>query len=299
MKIKAVVIVFVGFIGQCFAQQEPLFTMYWNNYSLQNPAATGLFNKHFASVSARRQWVDFPGEPQVISAVYDYRLTKINSGIGINYFNDQLGLEKNNKINLNYSYHISFKKGGVLSTGIGVGVLQKTIDYSSFVFPTLTPDPLFPNSKETDNMLNINVGAMYKTNRFLLGFSSTQVNEAKSKKLNFKNSRHYFLTSSCKIALGRSFELKPSFYLRSDLSTTQADINVISMYKERFWLGLSYRSSDAVAAMAGVDIKGKYRIGYSYDYTTSKLRNYSSGSHEIILTLMLDGKTVNAEKQSE
>lgn len=295
MMIRNALIVFFGFIGQCYAQQEPQFTMYWNNYSLQNPAATGLFNKHYASVCGRHQWLGFPGEPQTISAVYDYRLTKINSGIGINYFNDQMGFEKNNKININYSYQIRLKKGGILSAGIAVGVLQKTIDYSKFIFPSQTPDPLFPNSKVTDNMLNINLGAMYKTPRFLLGFSVTQLNEKESEKLNFKNAKHCFLTCSYDISIGQRFDLKPGIYLKSDLSATQLDINLVTRYNEMYWAGLTYRMSDAIAVMAGIDIKRKYRIGYSYDYTTSAIKNHSSGSHEVILSLMLDEKQIKSE----
>lgn len=288
MRIRNILIIFFSFTVQCFAQQEPQFTMYWNNYSLQNPAATGLFNKQFASVSGRRQWTGFPGAPQTISAVYDHKLSKINSGIGINYYNDQLGLETNNKININYSYQIQFKKGGVLSTGLSVGVLQKTIDYSEFIFSI--PDPLFPNNKVTDNMLNINLGAMYKTPRFLLGLSVTQLNESESKKMNFKNAKHIFLTCSYDISIGQNFDIKPGFYLKSDLTATQLDVNLITRYNKRYWVGLTYRMSDAIAVMAGIDIKGKYRLGYSFDYTTSSIKNYSSGSHEVVLALMLDGK---------
>ena len=275
-------------MGQCYAQQEPQFTMYWNNYSLFNPAATGLFYANYASVCGRQQWTGFPGEPKTISVVYDCKLTKINSGIGINYFIDQLGLETNNKININYSYQIQFKKGGVLSTGLAVGVLQKTIDYSKVILPT--PDTLFPNNKITDYMPNINLGVMYKTPRFLFGLGVTQLTEPVSQKLNFKNARNCFLNCSYDISIAQYWDFKPGIYIKSDLTATQLDINLIARYDKKYWVGLTYRMSDAIAVMADIDILGKYRIGYSYDYTISTIKNYSSGSHEVVLALMLNKK---------
>jgi type IX secretion system PorP/SprF family membrane protein len=278
----------------CSAQQEPQFTMYWNNYSLQNPAATGLFYKQYASVSGRNQWVGFPGNPQTISMLYDYKLTKIKSGVGINCFANQQGLEKNKNVNINYSYHIQFKRGSILSTGIAIGVLQKTIDYSHVILST--PDPLIPASTMTGNIFNINAGMMYKTQHFLLGLGVTQLNEGVAKKLSFQNTREFFATSSYTIFIAQYFSIKPSFYLKSARGgTTSLDINLLTTYDNKYWVGLTYRTSDAVAVMAGIDIKGKYRIGYSYDYTTSEMKNYSWGSHEVVLAFMFAAKPVTPE----
>ena len=54
-------------------------------------------------------------------------------------------------------------------------------------------------------------------------------------------------------------------------------------YHDFYWVGFSWRRTDAVCFMGGVDLKGKFRIGYSYDLTTSYLKAKSQGSHEIVL----------------
>jgi hypothetical protein len=48
-------------------------------------------------------------------------------------------------------------------------------------------------------------------------------------------------------------------------------------------VGASYRSGDAIVGIFEYQVDRKLRIGYSYDYTLSELKSYSSGSHEIML----------------
>ena len=49
------------------------------------------------------------------------------------------------------------------------------------------------------------------------------------------------------------------------------------------WLGVSYRTEDAIVALIELQLSKKFRLGYSYDFTTTNVKNYSSGSHEIML----------------
>ena len=63
----------------------------------------------------------------------------------------------------------------------------------------------------------------------------------------------------------------------------QADVNAAVAYKDAFWLGVSYRSGDAVSLLLEYQSNLFFRVGYSYDITFSQLRNYSHGSHEIMI----------------
>ena len=47
-----------------------------------------------------------------------------------------------------------------------------------------------------------------------------------------------------------------------------------------FWAGVSFRAGDAMTGIIGFELFNGVRIGYSYDFTTSDIGNYSSGSHE-------------------
>ena len=63
----------------------------------------------------------------------------------------------------------------------------------------------------------------------------------------------------------------------------QVDISANFLFNETFTFGLAYRWDAAVSAMAGFQINERWFIGYSYDFETTALSRYNSGSHEIYL----------------
>ena len=77
--------------------------------------------------------------------------------------------------------------------------------------------------------------------------------------------------------------LTPNVKVKTDAATTQLDLNLTYMWNNTFWLGVTYRMQDAIAPMLGIKLlKDKsLKIGYSYDYTLSKIKGYTSGTHEI------------------
>jgi hypothetical protein len=56
------------------------------------------------------------------------------------------------------------------------------------------------------------------------------------------------------------------------------------------WIGGGYRVDDGINAMLGLNISNTVNMGYSYDYTTSKLNNFSRGTHEIMIGFTLGNK---------
>ena len=61
------------------------------------------------------------------------------------------------------------------------------------------------------------------------------------------------------------------------------------------WAGVSWRPGDAIAPIVGLQYsminkdatnykEQLFRLGYSFDMTTSELQSFSSGSHEIFLS---------------
>lgn len=105
---------------------------------------------------------------------------------------------------------------------------------------------------------------------------------------------HYYAMASYTFGLGstKNFELIPRVLFRTDATNFSTDVNLEAAWiikeKQRLWLGASYRHSDAICGMLGIDLFKRYRIGYSYDYTINQLSAVSWGSHEIVLAFLFD-----------
>lgn len=74
-----------------FAQQESLYSHFWNVQQYYLPAITGIENKHEAVVLARDQWIGLNGHPRTMNVQYAQRLNKINSGVGFAYLTEKVG----------------------------------------------------------------------------------------------------------------------------------------------------------------------------------------------------------------
>jgi type IX secretion system PorP/SprF family membrane protein len=109
--------------------------------------------------------------------------------------------------------------------------------------------------------------------------------------VSIQNKRHYYVQAGYDWALGgdKKYTIQPSALIKSDGTSTQVDISALFLYDNMVWAGLSYRTEDAIAPIIGYQYRfpkgtSMLRIGYSYDVTTSEIKNYSSGSHEILLS---------------
>ena len=89
-------------------------------------------------------------------------------------------------------------------------------------------------------------------------------------------------------------ELIPSFVVKAvEDAPMSVDFNVNFMFYEKLWIGGGLRTGEEVwknAIIANIvyHFTPQFRAGYAYDYTTSDLGTYDSGSHEIMINYDLD-----------
>jgi type IX secretion system PorP/SprF family membrane protein len=299
-----VIVILMGTSLSAAAQQEVQLTHFMFNQLSFNPAYAGVRDAICTNVLARQQWVGFTdGEdkvfPQTNLFTIDAPVNKLfgknlNSGIGLTFMTDKLGFEENMQVRINYAYMLNVGPGR-LSLGASAGFLNKTIDFSKFV-PIDPSDPLLNSvGIETDMLTDFAFGAYFNVpEKFYVGLSASQLSEADFEaaaivEAPFNLQRHFYLTGGYYHALqGYNWVINPNLLMKSDLGSTQFDINVLGIYNSQIWGGLSYRANDAVALMVGAfpfntpNLAG-LRMGYSYDVTTSKLGRggRSGGSHEI------------------
>jgi type IX secretion system PorP/SprF family membrane protein len=113
-----------------------------------------------------------------------------------------------------------------------------------------------------------------------------------------KRSAHLYLTTGYLFEVSDLVKIRPSVLLKEDFKgPTNMDFNAFLIFKDRFWLGGSYRTrvsmwdktnlesdltyQDAWSVIIEVYATPQLRIGYSYDYTLTQIGNYENGSHEV------------------
>lgn len=297
-------VAFAALASVSFAQQDPQFTQFMHSKLIYNPGYAGTSDAICANALYRQQWVNFPGAPKTGLLSFDMPLGGLPIGIGLNVMNDQIGYDKTLFARLALSYKRQIGAGN-LGIGIDGGILQKQFN-GTWVTPDGIEkyDPSIPaySSMQTSGTLatnpNLNklsydlgFGVYYGiANKMYVGISSTHITAQEltaSDKVKFALARHYYIVGGYTFNLSPEHALTPNVKIKSDAASTQLDLNLTYMYNNMFWVGVSYRMQDAIAPMLGYrfqngTLKG-LKAGYSYDLTTSKIKGYSAGTHEIML----------------
>jgi type IX secretion system PorP/SprF family membrane protein len=182
---------------------------------------------------------------------------------------------------------------GKLGIGADVGFVQNSL---SGVFLYNQPnDPSIPAANGAPYASSaiapdFDFGVYYNTTDYYVGLSTTHLAASSLKYDNIGGgttisslAHHYYFMGGYKFPVSETMELEPSTLIKSDASSTQLDINLRAIYNNTFWGGLSYRLQDAIVVMVGFQKDG-FKFGYSYDLTTSDIKSYSRGSHEIMLS---------------
>ncbi len=291
------------------AQQDPQFTQWFNDKQSFNPGAVGIREGHCISGFFRNQWSGFtaqspiPGQPDIVASPNTVMLNYagriqtpgLQGGMGLTFYNDQIGQETNNMIRGMFAYHLNAGPG-TLSIGLGVGFFNKQLG-NAWLPPegvTSIPDDNAINSSvASDGAFDMSFGLYYfKEREYYFGISTTHITQSELADLSIQTARHYYLMGGYNFGLNDDLVLRTNLLAKSDFNKSAIDINANVLWNDMIYGGVSFRPGDAIAPVLGLeyctskeDKTSKslicYRLGYSYDVTTSEIRNFSSGSHEI------------------
>ena len=271
------------------AQFEPQFTQYMFNEMFINPAYAGSRDQVAATMVYRNQWAGIDGAPKTQTASVHGPLMNKKIGLGLTVMNESIGVTKQFALYGNYSYRIQTGETGSLAMGIQGGFINHQENLSEVItneendveFMFNTPRVLLPNA---------GLGLYYSNEKFYAGLSVPRTlrnkvasNSSGDVTTDFSFSTwHYYLTSGYVFPVSESVKLKPTIMIKAvSGAPLVGDISLNALLKEVLWLGLAYRTEDSFSGMVTFQATAGLRVGYSYDYTTTELRNYSSGTHEI------------------
>ena len=212
-------------------------------------------------------------------------------GLGFSVVKDAIGYESNVAFGFDYSFR--FRLGqGQLGCGVSFGMMNKKLSpgWSESQGGDLVDgsDPALPKQEVNGVLADFSTGFYYRHKKYYLALSSTHITQpsfAFEESGHYSLKRHYYLTGGYNLELNDDrFTLQPSFFAKSDGTTSQLDLDMLIQYNKRFWGGLGYRNKDAVVVFLGFEMQNGVKIGYSYDLNTSVLSHYNSGSHELFVS---------------
>lgn len=274
------------------AQQDPMFSRYMFNtmYLFNNPAYSGSHGHWTTNALYRTQWTGLTGAPQTLYAGAEGMLAgNQNAGLGGSFFYDRIGLDRVADLSANYAYHIRLDDENTLALGLKAGAFfynsllgQAVLDQSG--------DPVYAGDIH-GLVPRIGAGAYWYRDDAFAGISvPTALAYDKRGDFNIDLDkgdvlrRHYYAYGGSVFHLENKIDLKPSLLLKYQPSAPlEADINLNVWFDDLFSCGLSYRTNDAVSMMLEIPLGKRLSLGYAFDHTVSRIRNFSTGTHEVMV----------------
>ena len=319
--------VFILFVYGAFAQQRPQYTQYIFNNFLLNPAVAGIENYTDVKLGYRSQWTGLEGAPVTAyfsinaplgtdftegdatafpasggenpysrSYLRDYRAAEPHHGIGFTIVTDKAGPIDQTNMAATYAYHLGITETLNLAVGVSAGFNHLHLNTSLITLEN-QDDPVLRNINNNQWKPDASFGVWAYGGNYYVGVSAQQIipqNQYISTANNSNLSKtvpHYFLTAGYKIYLSDDVTMLPSALLKFiQPAPTAFDINMKLSFRDKFWIGGSFRKDDSFGVLAGFNLSSFVNVSYSYDITTSALRTVSNGSHELVLGILLNNR---------
>jgi type IX secretion system PorP/SprF family membrane protein len=252
-----------------------------------NPAYAGSREQASLNIIGRNQWTGFPGAPKSAAVSLHGPSASMKSGFGMMVTADGIGPVTTTGLSAQYAYRIKIDPDHTLSFG-----LQGMLDYYTANFSRLNlendNDHSFGQQDIRRWMPNAGAGVYFNGKLGYVGLSMPRLltNRLSPTQADTvaRQARHVFLTGGFVFNLSPAVKFRPSILLKGSTGGGPSlDVNASFLIKERIWLGASWRSEDAFILMAEFWLSPQLRLGYAYDMTTSALRQFNSGSHELSL----------------
>ena len=272
-----------------FSQQLPHFSQYFLNDFLINPAVAGS-RGYFEGVSTHRyQWEGITDAPRTYTLSVHGPSKNQKMGFGGYIFTDIVGPTRRTGFNASYAYHLKLNETTKLSLGVNAGLLQFMIDGSKITLRDAN-DVILTNGVQSVLVPDAGFGAYLYHKKFFFGFSAPQLLNSKVEFFdegeNPKGTlpSHFFVTGGYKFQVADDFVVEPIVFVKYVAPVpVQIEGTLKITYKNQFWLAGTYRDKDAITASIGYIINDSFTIGYAFDFTTTNLKNYSNGSHELMI----------------
>ena len=305
-KMKKLTLLFVSiFMGSMLqAQQLPQLSQFMLNDFAVNPAIAGMNDYYQIKTSVRNQWVGIEDAPKT-TLLSIYGKSSDHVGLGGSVFNDQTGPTSRAGASLTYAYHLNFTDEVKMSMALSGGFTQFKIDKEDWNLKD-DRDHILDGSEVVNLVPDATFGLnIYEEDKWYLGIAVPQLLNSKLTLIDedFANNisvdmdgslaRHIYVMGMYNIEVDHYWDLQPSVLFKTVSNQNQIDMGLKTIYSDKFWMGMDYRTNGDISALLGFIIQEKFMIGYSYDIPNPDISQYTSGSHEFMFGVTFRPSTQN------
>jgi type IX secretion system PorP/SprF family membrane protein len=315
---------FILFLITCLFRgyaQDPHFSQFYSNYLYLAPSFAGLTDKNRIAFNYRNQWPEIKYGYQTFSGSFDKFIEKFKSGIGVLIFQDVAGSGKlrTTSLGIQYSFDFNITKTWHMRPGLHFNYTERGIDFNRLLWndqisasgnapvsAELVPMEKVGDIDVSTSLLTysdkfwagISVDHLLKPNQSLYFYEEEDGNQAKVPiKYSFFGGVKFVRPEHLLRPIPTSIQL--AFLYRQQEQFRQLDLGVywyhsplvagiwyrgIPMYKEVF-------NRDAMTVLIGIKSRNM-NIGYSYDFTISKLVGNTGGAHEVSISYTFKTKPI-------
>lgn len=230
------------------------------------------------------------------------RISNVIQGFGGQLLVDQFGAFRTMKFAGSYAVHIPINRTYKLSFGTNAGLSSHTfLSDKAQVLSALTAtgvnDAVYNSQVITGSqyVMDIDAGMYFYGNGFYAGLAVMNLTRDLVKfgnlNTNFSPVMHLYGSVGYRFVANNRLDVTPGLlfkYVKG--APVSVELNTLFDYNDVLWFGATYRHLDAVGVLVGTTINKKFRIGYSYDLSISRLIGYNSGGHELVLSYVFGGK---------
>lgn len=294
------------------AQERPKPALFMMNYAFLNPALNGIEDYAQVQGGFRRQWLGTDGAPATnwltasvpfrkkgssfLDSAYGFErpsITDNGHGLGISFYQDNIGPYSNTNLNIGYAYHLPLSADVSMSGGISAGLNRYHYDaYKNiYIDPGTDPSAVSQSSAINSNKYSpeLNMGVMLYGKSFFAGVSAMQL--IRSKFVETTTSSAYtktqvYFSGGYMAALNETgMRLWLSTLVVTDFtSPIRVDVNSKIDFNNMFWVGASYRENINMGISAGLPVARSLVAGYLYEWNMDGVYSaYGRGSHELSL----------------
>lgn len=267
------------------AQQDSQYTQYMYNTISVNPAYAGSRGSLNVLGIYRNQWVGLDGAPKTLNFSAHSPIGVRGVGLGLGFTSDDIGPSSESTITADFSYTINLARDLKMSFGLKGGLSIWDLDPNKLNIY----DPNDYNLRQQSETSPVfGAGFYLHTEKWYVGVSTPNVLETQYyddvQVSTAAEKTHLYFIGGYVFTINPNLKLKPAVLAKAVSGAPLAlDFSANALLYDKVTFGVAYRLDAAVSAMAGFQISDQIMLGYSYDYDTTELRNYNSGSHEIFL----------------